>query len=213
MGRYNQYNPQLMGKLGNFTNNSTNLNELWTSLNLENTPSSTIYNAPAAYTPNWNSSDSVYLNNNFAGNTGSDVLANSGFTNGFSGTYDNQSKLERTGFSGNYTPHTGSTGFAKGNIDIYSMGINNTRIENYNSGTAASAGGSTASAGDSSTVKGNNNYSYEIDPKTGCITYKDPNGKKITVTEMRKHAPDMVNNAIAQSKKIQSQNDNNKKSS
>lgn len=54
-------------------------------------------------------------------------------------------------------------------------------------------------------VTGNNGYSYEIDSATGCITYKDSHGNKITVTEMRKNCPNMVESAIKQSKQIKAQ--------
>lgn len=101
-----------------------------------------------------------------------------------------------------------TTGFIfQGNDNSYN--INNTGIMPWkpvNNGWSNTGGNSGSNPTNGNlTVTGNNGYSYEIDSATGCITYKDSNGKKITVTEMKKKCPTMVENAIKQSKQIKSQ--------
>lgn len=101
-----------------------------------------------------------------------------------------------------------NTGFAfQGNDNNYN--INNTGImpwkpvNNGWSNTGDNSGSNPTNG--NITVTGNNGYSYEIDSATGCITYKDSRGNKITVTEMRKNCPNMVESAIKQSKQIKAQ--------
>lgn len=101
-----------------------------------------------------------------------------------------------------------NTGFAfQGNDNNYN--INNTGIMPWkpvNNGWSNTGGNSGSNPTNGNiTVTGNNGYSYEIDSATGCITYKDSRGNKITVTEMRKNCPNMVESAIKQSKQIKAQ--------
>lgn len=108
-------------------------------------------------------------------------------------------------------PNNTETKFNYSNND-YSLNINSTGFlgnwnpKNYTNNSSNNTNNNSNNNSNNIIAKGNNNYSYEIDAKTGCITYKDCNGNKITVTEMRKHCPKMVETAIAKSKQIQKQN-------